>query len=409
MTDEVVDVFRAEHGRAVAVLARVFGDLSVAEDAVQDAFVAALERWPIDGLPNSPAGWIILTAKRKALDRLRSEQRRSSHHHEAARQAELRRDDPDDVPMTIADDTLRLIFLCCHPALSPDARVGLTLRLVGGLSTDEIARAFLVPLPTMAQRLVRAKAKIKAAGIALRLPDQAHLAARVDGVMAVLYLIFNEGYRATSGAALMRADLCREAIRLTRLLHDLRPDDPEVRGLLALMLLIDARRAGRVDDHGELVTLDRQDRSRWHPAMIAEGHALVRACLEAAAAGTSRPGRYQLQAAIQAVHTDAPITERTDWGQIVALYDQLLRLDPSPIVALNRAVAVAELDGPQVALALIDRLPLAGYSVFHVARAEMLARLDERRAARQALAEAIAATDSEAERRHLTRRRDELA
>ncbi|SCF24705.1 RNA polymerase sigma factor [Micromonospora mirobrigensis] len=400
--DEVIGrVHREEWARLVATLARRLGDLDVAEEMAAEAFASAVQRWPVAGVPPNPGGWLTTTAYRRAVDRLRREVRREEKHREA-----LMLFHPAEPLGAIDDDRLRLIFTCCHPALAMEARVALTLRMVGGLTVGEIARAFLVEEAAMGRRITRAKAKIRAARIPYGVPSREDLPARVTGVLAVLYLIFNEGYLASDpGREPVRAELTAEAIRLTRLVRALLPADGETAGLLALMLLTEARREARVSVDGELVTLHEQDRGRWDRGLIAEGHALVRALI---AAGRP-PGRYQILAAVNAVHTDAADARHTDWSQVVALYDQLTRLDPSPIVRLNRAIAVAELDGPQVALAQVDELPLPDYRAFHATRAELLRRLGRVQESRAAYDRAVGSAGNAAETAYLTRRRDQLA
>ncbi len=406
--DQVITrVHREEWARVVATLARRFGDLDIAEEMAAEAFATAVERWPVDGVPPNPGAWLTTTANRKGIDRLRREARREEKHKEALMLSDASEQTGTTAPLgAIDDDRLRLVFTCCHPALAMEARVALTLRMVGGLTVPEIARAFLVQETAMGRRITRAKEKIKAAKVPYRVPSREDLPARVTGVLAVLYLIFNEGYLASDPEKeTVRSDLTAEAIRLTRLVRVLMPADGEVAGLLALMLLTEARGAARVSASGELVTLDEQDRGAWDRELIAEGHALVRARL----ASGQAPGRYQILAAINAVHTDARDIRDTDWSQVVALYDQLVRLDPSPIVRLNRAIAVAELDGPQVALAEVDGLPLDGYHAFHATRADLLRRLGRSEESREAYDRAIGLAGNTAETAYLIRRRDQLA
>ena len=404
VSEAITKAHHEEWARVVASLTRRFGDLDIAEEAAAEAFTAAVVRWQADGVPPSPGAWLTTTANRKAIDRIRRENKRDGKQKEAQL---LHDDDPPATPGAIDDERLRLIFTCCHPALAPETRVALTLRIVAGLTVAEIARGFLVQETALARRITRAKAKIREARIPYRVPSAEDLPKRVSGVLAVLFLVFNEGYLATGpGTDPVRHDLTAEAIRLTRLIRALLPDDGEVAGLLALMLLTEARRTSRVSANGELVPLGEQDRGAWDAALIAEGHRLVR---ERLAAGVA-PGRYQILAAIGAVHTSARDVRDTDWSQVAALYDQLVRLDPSPVVALNRAIAVAELDGPDVALATVDRLEdkLAGYHAYHVTRADLLRRLGRGQESRAAYDKAIELAGNTAETAYLTRRRDQL-
>jgi RNA polymerase sigma-70 factor (ECF subfamily) len=400
--DPIAAVFREQYGRCVSTLTRVLGDISLAEDAVADAFTVAVSTWDPHNLPPNPGGWITTTARRRAIDRLRRESTRDARHAEAAR-LHVYDDEPPEEVGPVRDDRLRMLFTCCHPALAPEARVALTLRLLGGLETPDIARAFLVPEPTLAQRIVRAKKKIKDAHIPYRVPRDADLPERLAGVLAVIYLIYNAGHTSPSGESLHRVELCDEAVRLARLVVELMPDEPEAVGLLAMLLLLESRRPARTASDGSLVLLPDQDRSLWNRALITEGQDLVRACLR-----RNAPGPYQIQAAINAVHADTADGSPTDWRQVVALYDQLMAIAPTPVVALNRAVALAELDGPHVALAEIEHLDLPDYQPYWVSRAEMLARCGRDADAREAFDRALALTENAVEHVHLTRRRAEV-
>ena len=399
------EIFRADHGRILATLIRLLGDFDAAEEALQEAFATALEQWPTAGTPNNPVAWLVGTARHKAIDRLRRRTRFAEMQDAIVHHVELTASEEEPVP----EDRLRLIFTCCHPALAVEAQVALTLRTLGGLSTEEIARAFLVPAPTMAQRLVRAKAKIRTARIPYEVPPDDALAERLEAVMIVVYLVFNEGYAASFGDRIVRRELCGEAIRLARMLVELLPDVAEPKGLLALMLLHDARRATRLDDSGDIVLLEDQDRSRWDRAQIAAGAQLID---EALRLGPRTPGPYVLQAAIAAVHAQAPTPGATDWAQIAALYGVLVRVLPTPVVELNRAVAVAMADGVERGLALVEALErrgeLSDYHLLPAARAELLRRVGRDADAAASYRRALSLVRNDAERRHLEKRLREV-
>jgi RNA polymerase sigma-70 factor (ECF subfamily) len=415
VADDLDGVFRREAGRCTATLIRILGDIDLAEDAVAEAFAIAAASWRREGVPPNPGGWIMSTARNRAIDRIRRESTRETRQTAAARLQGDPMDAEDNSELNdlealvdvVSDDQLRLIFLCCHPSLAPDAQVALTLRLLGGLETDEIARAFLVPEPTMAQRIVRAKRKLRDNHAPYRIPSEAELPDRLDAVLGAIYLIYTEGHTATSGIDLARADLSAEALRLGRVLTQLMPDEPEAIGLLALMLLTQARQPARVAVDGSLVRLAEQDRAQWDRSLIDEGHQLIRACLR-----WNQPGAYQIQAAIAAVHAEALTYNDTDWAQILNLYDQLLAIRPNSVVALNRAIAVGELHGPAAGLAaveVIDARPLNGYQAYYAALADLLSRAGRRDEAIVAYDQALALTTNATELGFLKRQRQAVA